>query len=34
MPVQCSNCAHDFASEFDSGLRMDPKIVTVPLGPL
>src|SRR5215469_1045001 len=33
MPVHDSNCAQDFCSEFDSGLRIDPKIVTVPLGP-
>ena len=33
MPVHCSNCAQDFCSEFDSGLMMDPKIVTVPLAP-
>jgi len=33
IPVHCSNCAQDFCSEFDSGLMMDPKIVTVPLAP-
>src|SRR6185437_1288402 len=33
MPVHCSNCAQDFCSEFDSGLMIDPKIVTVPLAP-
>ena len=33
MPVHCSNCAQDFFSESDSGLRIEPNIVTVPLAP-
>jgi hypothetical protein len=29
MPVHCSNSAHDLFSESDSGLRIEPNIVTV-----
>src|SRR5690242_11651480 len=28
MPVQVSNCCHDLLSESDSGLMMEPNIVT------